>query len=41
MREHLHRYFGVDLGLTWKVAKEDIVDFKKKMLRVKEGLEEE
>jgi uncharacterized protein with HEPN domain len=34
----IHEYFGVDLGLTWKVAKEDIVNLKKKMLEVKEDL---
>ena len=30
----IHEYFGVDLELTWKVAKEDIYDLKNKMLRV-------
>jgi len=35
----IHEYFGVDLGLTWKVAKEDIIDLKKKILKVKEDLE--
>jgi len=37
----IHEYFGVDLELTWKVAKEDIYDLKKKMLKVKEDLEQE
>jgi len=31
--------FGVDLELTWKVAKEDIVDLEKKISKVKENLE--
>lgn len=33
----IHEYFGVDLDLTWKVAKEDIVDLKKEILKVKES----
>jgi len=37
----IHEYFGVDLELTWKVVKEDIVDLKKKILKVKESLEKE
>lgn len=40
MRDILvHGYFGVDLELTWKVAKEDIVDLEKKISKVKEDLE--
>jgi len=35
----IHEYFGVDLELTWKVAKEDIADLKRRILRVKEDLE--
>ena len=35
----IHEYFGVDLDLTWKVAKEDIFELKEKMLRIKEDLE--
>ena len=35
----IHEYFGVDLELTWKVVKEDIVDLKKRILKVKEDLE--
>ena len=35
----IHGYFGVDLELTWKVAKEDIVDLEKKISKVKENLE--
>ena len=34
----IHAYFGVDLELTWKVAKEEIVDLKKKMLRIRKEL---
>ena len=32
----LHGYFGIDLELTWKVAKENVPDLKKKILKVKE-----
>ena len=40
MRDILvHEYFGVDLNLTWKVAKKDIIDLKRKILRVKADLE--
>jgi uncharacterized protein with HEPN domain len=35
----IHDYFGVDLELTWKAAKEDVYELKKKMLKVKEDLE--
>ena len=35
----IHEYFGVDLELTWKVVKEDIVDLKKRVIKVKEDLE--
>ena len=39
MRDILvHEYFGVDLNLTWKVAKKDIIDLKRKILRVKKDL---
>ncbi len=34
----IHEYFGVDLELIWKVAKEDVFELKK-MLKVKEDLE--
>jgi len=34
----IHEYFGVDLDLTWKVVKEDIVDLKREILKVKESL---
>jgi len=34
----IHEYFSVDLELTWKVAKKDITDLKRQMLKVKENL---
>lgn len=36
----IHEYFGVDLELTWKVAKEDVRELKEKISRVKKDLEE-
>ena len=36
----IHEYFGVSLRRAWKVVKEDILDLKDKMLRVKRDLEE-
>jgi len=30
----IHEYFGVDLELTWKVAKEDILELKKKISKI-------
>lgn len=40
MRDILtHEYFGVDLELTWKVAKEEITNLKKKILETKKNLE--
>lgn len=30
----IHEYFGVDLQLTWKVAREDIVELKKKIQEI-------
>lgn len=35
----IHGYFGVDLGLTWKVASEEIRDLRKKVMKVKKDLE--
>lgn len=35
----IHEYFGVDLELTWKVAKEEILELKRKILEVKKDLE--
>ena len=34
----IHEYFGVDLGLTWKVAKAEIGELKKKILVIKKDL---
>ena len=34
----IHEYFGVDLGLTWQVAKVEIRELKKKILEVKKKL---
>jgi uncharacterized protein with HEPN domain len=31
----IHEYFGVDLELTWRVAREDILDLRKKLAGVK------
>jgi uncharacterized protein with HEPN domain len=36
----IHEYFGVNLQRTWKVAKEDIFDLRKKIREVKKELEE-
>lgn len=30
----IHEYFGVDLELTWKVAKVDILDLRKKISKI-------
>ena len=37
----IHGYFGIDLELTWEVVKSDIPDLKKKILKIKEKLQEE
>ena len=34
----IHEYFGVDLELTWKVAKKDIHNLKSQILKAKETL---
>ncbi len=34
----IHEYFGVDLGLTWKVATKDIRLLKNRILKVKKDL---
>jgi len=34
----IHEYFGVDIDLTWKVAKKDIADLKRDMLKLKKSL---
>ena len=33
----IHKYFGIDLELTWRVVVRDIPDLKKKILKVKEN----
>ncbi|WXG44927.1 MAG: DUF86 domain-containing protein [Promethearchaeati archaeon SRVP18_Atabeyarchaeia-1] len=35
----IHGYFGVDLGLTWKVASEEIEELKNKIAKVKKDLQ--
>jgi len=35
----IHGYFSVDLNLTWKVAKDEIADLKKKILKIKSELD--
>jgi len=35
----IHEYFVVDLELTWKVVGEEMIDLKRKMLKIKEDLE--
>jgi len=34
----IHEYFGVDLELTWKVAKQEITNLKKKILEIIQDL---
>lgn len=34
----IHRYFGVDLKLTWEVIVRDIPELKKSVLKIKEEL---
>lgn len=36
-----HEYFGVKLDRIWKIAREDILDLKSKMLKVREDLSKE
>lgn len=35
----IHDYFGIDLNLTWTVAKKEIRQLKKEALRIKRDLE--
>jgi uncharacterized protein with HEPN domain len=35
----IHKYFGIDLELTWEVIKKDIPTLKKMMLKLKNELE--
>ncbi len=37
----IHGYFGVDMNTVWDIIKEDLPILKKKMLRIKEDLENE
>ena len=42
MRDKLmHHYFGINLNTVWKVIKEDLPDLKKKILKIKNELEED
>jgi uncharacterized protein with HEPN domain len=34
----VHKYFGIDLELTWEVVIKDIPDLKKKLIKIKERL---
>lgn len=34
----IHEYFGVNLKRTWKVVKEDIIDLKSKILKIRKEL---
>ena len=36
----IHEYFGVNLKRALKVVKEDMVDLKAKILKIKQDLEE-
>lgn len=35
----IHEYFGIDLELTWRVAKQDIPKLKTHILKIKEELD--
>ncbi len=40
MRDKLiHKYFGVDLNLTWEVVEKDLPDLKKKIKKILEYVE--
>lgn len=34
----IHKYFGIDLELTWEVVERDIPALKKQILRINEDL---
>jgi uncharacterized protein with HEPN domain len=34
----IHKYFGIDLELTWQAANKDIPDLKTKLIRLKDEL---
>ena len=36
----IHEYFGIDLGLTWKVATKDIRQLKNRLSKIKKDLED-
>ena len=39
MRDMLiHKYFGIDIELTWEVVQSDIPNLKKEMLKIKSEL---
>jgi uncharacterized protein with HEPN domain len=35
----IHRYFGVDLELTWKVVRKDLPDLEQKIVRILSEME--
>jgi len=35
----IHRYFGVDLELTWKTLRQDLPELEQKLLRILEEME--
>ena len=34
----IHEYFGINMRRAWKVAKQDILDLKQKLLQIQEDL---
>lgn len=37
----IHHYFGVNLDIVWDIIKVDLPDLKQKILKIKDGLEEQ
>lgn len=35
----IHRYFGVDIDLTWDIVKDDLPDLKEKIIKILKELE--
>ena len=35
----IHKYFGIDLELTWQVVQKDIPDLKREILKIKQDLQ--
>ena len=35
----IHAYFSVDLELTWRTVKEDLPEFKRKILKIMDEVE--